>query len=100
MTSQFQQIAECFFDFSHLGGAELAHAPGEFALIENGESMHVHSGVFGQPAGFAEMVLGFVDFPSGRSLKHLSVLGRPEWIDGDLFRPISRDERFIQGCEL
>ena len=56
-TSQPQQIADGCFDFSHLGGAELAHAPGEFAVIETGESLHVHSGVFGQPAGFAEIDL-------------------------------------------
>ena len=55
--SQLQQIADGCFDFSHLGGAELAHAPGEFAVIETGESLHVHSGVFGQPAGFAKIDL-------------------------------------------
>jgi hypothetical protein len=40
-----------------LGGAELAQAPGECAAIKTGESLHVHSGVFGQPAGFAKIDL-------------------------------------------
>jgi hypothetical protein len=53
MISQPQQVAEGCFDFIQLGGAELTHAPREFAVIETGESLHVHGRVFGEPAGFA-----------------------------------------------
>lgn len=34
--SKAQQVAEGGFDFRHLGGAEYAHAAGEFAVIETG----------------------------------------------------------------